>query len=185
MDCYRLCRRRKHDTIITMNGTRDSRNSDSYDWTQDIQLHGLLYKKPINHQSNKWTKRSDICFVLFVCCVYVERTLMKLTFFSLSRIPICHLLGILNRYHVIFKSRKEGVKNEQWSMENPYLKNTVDLLYTACKYSCILINVCISVWWMDSTLGWWSLKSFVGNLNMFTDVNYKMDLTLGRKNTFL
>lgn len=40
-----------------MNGTRESRNSSSYDWTQDIQLHGLLYKKPINHQSNKWTKR--------------------------------------------------------------------------------------------------------------------------------
>ncbi|XP_062596984.1 pleckstrin homology domain-containing family D member 1-like isoform X1 [Saccostrea cucullata] len=40
-----------------MNGNRESRSSNSYDWTQDIQLHGLLYKKPINHQSNKWTKR--------------------------------------------------------------------------------------------------------------------------------
>nr|XP_022306218.1 pleckstrin homology domain-containing family D member 1-like isoform X2 [Crassostrea virginica] len=52
-----FCRRYQHGLRDDMNGTRESRNSNSYDWTQDIQLHGLLYKKPINHQSNKWTKR--------------------------------------------------------------------------------------------------------------------------------
>ncbi|XP_048732608.2 pleckstrin homology domain-containing family D member 1-like [Ostrea edulis] len=58
MDCFCcFCRRYKHGSTVTMNGTQESRNSNSYDWTQDIQLHGLLYKKPINHQSNKWTKR--------------------------------------------------------------------------------------------------------------------------------
>lgn len=59
MGCFCFCRGYYQHARANMNGTRESRNSSSYDWTQDIQLHGLLYKKPINHQSNKWTKRSD------------------------------------------------------------------------------------------------------------------------------
>ncbi|KAJ8309171.1 hypothetical protein KUTeg_014045 [Tegillarca granosa] len=42
---------------LNMNGMPELGNSTSYDWTQHVQLCGILMKKPFGHNSNKWYRR--------------------------------------------------------------------------------------------------------------------------------
>ncbi|XP_033736322.1 pleckstrin homology domain-containing family D member 1-like [Pecten maximus] len=43
------------------------RNSRSGEWASKVQLAGILYKRPFNHQSNKWAKRYFIIRDGFLC----------------------------------------------------------------------------------------------------------------------